>query len=183
MAGLGLNVCAAAPSSSRSRSRSRDSFRVCDRTSHRLSKRNLVLKQELQKGNRVRFRCIDDLLSPILNNGDICLLEPVVNRSTLQVDDIVFCQTGGDEDEGGGKFLLQKISAMTKLEAESAPRTGDESAASAPRVGDADVNLLWEIYALRDKDDHFVDICYGKNIYGRIERVYNSDGSLKSCSR
>ena len=66
--------------------------------------RNLVIKEQLQRGNLVQFRVWGLSMYPLVHKGDCCLFEPVVYVSRLRVGDIIFCQL-----DIGSRFVARKI--------------------------------------------------------------------------
>ena len=109
---------------SRHRSRSRSNSRGSP-----AQQQGLFIKEILQSGNSAKFQW----------SGNWVRVEPVVDHSTLQVGDIVFCQLQSD-----GPYYLHKINRIftcTRSVA-SSHRTGDELAASAPRSGNENVGRM-----------------------------------------
>ena len=54
--------------------------------------RNLLMRKQLQDGAPVTYRSSGSSLSPIVQSGDCCIIEPILDCGTLVVGDIVFCE-------------------------------------------------------------------------------------------
>lgn len=52
---------------------------------------------ELQDGNSVSFRPRGNSMTGKIESGQLCTVEPVTNKDTLQVGDIVLCKVKGKE--------------------------------------------------------------------------------------
>ena len=115
--------------------------------------RNLVIKEQLQRGNPVQFRVWGLSMYPLVHKGDCCLFEPVVYVSRLRIGDIIFCQL-----DIGSRFFAHKISGIT-IPAASAPTAEDEDF----RTG--------ETYTISAQNGKCVGFCKGHTIYGRLVEV------------
>ena len=54
--------------------------------------RNHLIKDQLLRGLAVQYKAAGNSMHPHIHCGDTCVFEPVNQRTTLGVDDIVFCQ-------------------------------------------------------------------------------------------
>ena len=114
--------------------------------------RNLVIKDQLQKGNNVQFRCSGLSMYPAVQEGGYCVFEPVLCLSKLQIGDIVFCQIEPEET-----FCAHTISGLSK-----------PSAASA-QYGDDDGE--WVNFSISTQHGKQVGNCYRYQIYGSLVKV------------
>ena len=53
--------------------------------------------EQLKRGETVAFRPRGESMTGRIESGQLCTVEPVVDASTLRVDDIVLCRVGGAE--------------------------------------------------------------------------------------
>ena len=104
--------------------------------------RNLVIKEQLQRGHSVQFRVCGLSMSQLVHKGDCCLFEPVVFVSKLRIGDIIFCQL-----DVGSRFCTP--------------------AASAPTAEDEDFRT-GETYTISAQNCKCVGFCKGHRIYGHL---------------
>ena len=70
--------------------------------------RNILIKQQLQKGQGVQYRSSGWSLWPKVHSGDLCLYEPVLDPDKLKLDDVVFCEV-----QPGNRFFAHLVSDIT----------------------------------------------------------------------